>query len=118
MKKYVLLLLLPAFIAASCSSSRKTASSKSSSAMESAAVPESEQDGSSFEKAVVIKDKSETTGVSAEYTWLREHYPGYKSLGQSLLYKGKKPYDKLSIQTADGEKKEIYFDISNFFGKF
>jgi len=123
MKKYLLLLLLPAIIASSCTSSKKSSGSKSSSktAASEATVanaPESEQDGSSFEKAIFIKETAETAGVHAEYAWLKEHYPGYKSLGQSLLYKGKKAYDKLSIQTADGGKKEVYFDISNFFGKY
>ena len=123
MKKYLLLLLLPAIITTSCSSSKKSSGTNSSSnaAASEATVanaPESEQDGSSFEKAVFIKEKSETAGVHAEYSWLKERYPSYKSLGQSLLYKGKKAYDKVSIQTADGEKKEIYFDISNFFGKY
>jgi hypothetical protein len=119
MKKFLLVLFVPAIIASSCSSSKKSSGSKSPSNAEVnvANAPESEQDGTSFEKAVFIKEKAETAGVHAEYEWLKEHYPGYKSLGQSLLYKGKKPYDKLSIETASGEKKEVYFDISNFFGK-
>jgi hypothetical protein len=76
------------------------------------------QDGSSFQNAVVIKEKSESTGISAEYSWLAKNYPGYRSLGQSLVYDKNKPYDIIKIRTADGKEKEIYFDISNFFGKF
>jgi len=37
---------------------------------------------------------------------------------QSLVFKNNKPYDILSIKTADGTEKKIYFDISNYFGKF
>ena len=31
---------------------------------------------------------------------------------------GKKPYDVLTLDTADGKEIKVYFDISNFFGKF
>lgn len=75
-------------------------------------------DGGSYETAVVIKEKSETAGVRAEYNWCAEHYPGYKTQRQALTNKNGKPYDILTIETADGSKKEVYFDISNFFGKF
>jgi len=78
----------------------------------------SNNDGSSFEKAIVIQEKSESAGVAAEYTWLKEKYPGYQSKGQSLTMNGKKPYDIIQIMTANEEEKKIYFDISNYFGKF
>jgi hypothetical protein len=75
-----------------------------------------EKDGSSYEKAVVISETTESAGVSAEYTWLKEYYPGYKLIKQNLgSFKGK-PYDILHIKYK-GKKKTIYFDISAFFGK-
>lgn len=76
------------------------------------------QDGSSFEKAVFINEKTETAGIGAEYVWLRQNYPGYKLVQQSLAFEKEKPYDIMDIKTADGEKKSIYFDISKFYGKF
>ncbi|MBX7205154.1 MAG: hypothetical protein K1X81_07000 [Bacteroidia bacterium] len=76
------------------------------------------QDGSSYAKAIVINEKSESKGVDAEYTWLRLHYPGCKVERQALVFENKKPYDLLYIITREGEKKTVYFDISNFFGKF
>ncbi|MCC6685345.1 MAG: hypothetical protein IT247_09780 [Bacteroidia bacterium] len=76
------------------------------------------QDGSSYARAVVINEKSESKGVDAEYVWLRLHYPGCKVEKQSLVFENKKPYDLLYIITREGEKKTVYFDISNFFGKF
>jgi len=76
------------------------------------------QDGSSYAKAIVINEKSESKGVDAEYTWLRLHYPGCKVEKQSLVFENKKPYDLLYIISREGEKKTVYFDISNFFGKF
>lgn len=78
----------------------------------------SEADGSSYEKAIVIKEKTETAGVHAEYAWIKEHYPGYQMVNQSLMNKDKKPYDVINIKTSSGQAKAIYFDISNFFGKF
>jgi len=113
MKKIVLIVFVA--IMAACSSSKHSTSASNITA-QTADIPSA--DGSSFEKAIVIQEKSETTGVSAEYKWLREHYPGYKSKGQSLMNHDKKPYDVLSIVTADGTDKKVYFDISNYFGKF
>jgi predicted Zn-dependent protease len=75
-------------------------------------------DGSSYEKAIVIEEKSEKKGVDAEYAWLRQNYPGCRVGKQALNFKDKKPYDILTITTAEGETRQIYFDISNFFGKF
>jgi len=78
----------------------------------------STQDGLTFATAVVINEKNESKGVNAEYKWLREHYPGYKSEGQSLAWNKKTPYDVISIVLPDGKKLDVYFDISKFFGKF
>jgi hypothetical protein len=75
-------------------------------------------DGSSFEKAIFITETQETPGVHAEYAWIRDKYPDYLLKGQSLSYHDKKPYDIIHITTADGKDMDIYFDISNFYGKF
>jgi hypothetical protein len=72
----------------------------------------------SYETAVKIQEKTETAGVAAEYEWIRKNYPGSKTGGQSLLEHNKIPYDKIEITTAGGEKLDLYFDISKFFGKF
>jgi hypothetical protein len=74
MKSYLFVVLIG--LAVACSSSRHVGGSASSSA----------QDGSSFEKAIVIQETHESP--------------------------------VLTIVTADGTEKKIYFDISNFFGKF
>lgn len=75
-------------------------------------------DGLSYESAVVIQEKTEMKGIKTEYAWLAEHYPGYKLISQSLSTYGDKPYDIITIKTKKGEKKQIYFDISKFYGKF
>lgn len=75
-------------------------------------------DGLSYEKAIVINKSNESEGIKAEYEWLTKNYPGYKSKGQSLNYYKNKPYDIIEITTAEGQSKTLYFDISEFFGKY
>lgn len=75
-------------------------------------------DGTSLEKAIVIKGATESTGVAAEYEYLKKHFPGYKMSQQSLIQKEGKAYDVLDFTTADGKKMTVFFDISDFFGKF
>ncbi|MFN8258513.1 MAG: hypothetical protein U0W24_22685 [Bacteroidales bacterium] len=70
-----------------------------------------DRDGSSFEKAIVVKS------ISEEYEWIGANYPGYKFIQQSLVFDKKNPYDVLEIKTLDGATLKIYFDISSFFGK-
>jgi hypothetical protein len=76
------------------------------------------RDGSSFKKAIIILDTTEMAGINSEYKWIALHYPGYSSTGQALSMDDKRPYDIIYIATKEGEKKEIYFDISNYFGKW
>jgi hypothetical protein len=80
--------------------------------------PGGERDGSSAEKAIVIRANSENEGVGEEYTWLKKQYPGYTRKEQALVPMSRKTYDVLTITTADGVEKVIYFDITGFFGKF
>jgi hypothetical protein len=99
----------------SCTTSKKIVNNSDSATIEADNIS---HDGSSFEKAIIINEKSEFKGIEAEYAWLRKNYPGYKSKQQSLLSHDGKSYDRLDIITSDGEEKSIYFDISNFFGKY
>ena len=77
-----------------------------------------ERDGSSYDKAIVIKEDRESQGIHAEYGWIRNKYPGSKTRSQSLNFHDKKSYDIINITTANGEEVAVYFDISNFYGKF
>jgi len=112
MKKIALISLIVLGIA--CHSTKHAARTPTTGTEQSS----STRDGSSYENAIVIQEKHEGPGVDAEYKWIREHYPGSKTLSQALTNKNGKPYDILTIQTADGTEKKVYFDISNFFGKF
>jgi len=76
-------------------------------------------DGSSMEKAVIIKGaKGSEDGIAAEYEWLAKKHRGYKTKQQALLNDKGRKYDMIAIATADGKEVEVYFDITEFFGKF
>lgn len=87
-------------------------------ASKKAVVNATETDGSTFEKAIVITETHERAGIDAEYAWIAKTYPGAKTNSQALVEHGKKPYDILHITTTDGNAMTVYFDISNFYGKF
>ena len=74
-------------------------------------------DGSSIEKAVIIKAPDNFTGVRVEYTWIKKNCPGWELERQSEFKTGNKIYDKMEFRTPDGRLKTIYFDINDFYGK-
>jgi hypothetical protein len=74
-------------------------------------------DGRSFETAVVIEASTEAEGVRAEYAYVRRAYPGWTSAQQALLHHGQRNYDMLTLVSPSGETKQIYFDITSFFGR-
>ena len=83
----------------------------------------SKNSGESMEDAIIIMGaKGEKDGIDSEYKYLESKY-GLKEIDwelelQSLLSEKGKSYDKMDIKLADGTKKTIYFDITNFFGKY
>ena len=75
-------------------------------------------DGSSQEKAVVIKGMAnEQAGVAAEYRWIQERFPGYSRKRQSLQTSGGKAYDVIEFRSSDGQIHTVYFDVTDFIGK-
>lgn len=83
----------------------------------------------SFQHDVVkVHAHTHVLGVAAEYKWIRRRYPNSKTIKQTLttldLLTGKKRYkskqlrfDVIEIKLPNGLEKEIYFDISSFFGE-
>ncbi|MCU0445315.1 MAG: hypothetical protein MUE85_10390 [Microscillaceae bacterium] len=110
MQKALFILTVLITLLSACSASKKisTNSSTSTDIVEN----DASRDGSSAEKAIVVKS------IEAEYAWIRKNYPNSRMRSQALVFVKKKPYDILKITTAEGEEKSIYFDISKFFGKF
>jgi len=69
------------------------------------------RDGSSFEKAIIVKS------IAEEYEYVGKVCADCQVLGQSLVFEKKKPYDILKLKKSDGEEVSYYFDISKFYGK-
>ena len=70
-----------------------------------------QRDGSTFEKAIIAKS------ISSEYEYVQKVCSDCQLLGQSLVFKKKKPYDILKFKKPNGEEVSYYFDISKFYGK-
>lgn len=75
-------------------------------------------DGLSCATRVIIHADNEIAGVNAEYAWLDSRYPGYERGMQSLGKCAASPADILHVKTADGREFDVYFDISEYFGRF
>lgn len=73
--------------------------------------------GSNFDNAVLIKGATELTGIPAEYGWLAKQYPGYRKLDQSTIEQNQRLYDVIRFTTREGIQKNVYFDITEFYGK-
>lgn len=74
-------------------------------------------DGKSKSRAVMILGaRSDDEGVAAEYAWVRQNYSTLRIVNQALLQDGAQVYDVLHLK-GNGVSFEVYFDISDFFGK-
>ena len=78
--------------------------------------------GDSLTNAVVIKTKNHFDGVSAEKVFISRQFGREGSDwffdSQKLLFVDGKAFDLITFSLANGSMKQIYFDISEFFGKF
>ncbi|HMV07248.1 MAG TPA: hypothetical protein PK325_07700 [Cyclobacteriaceae bacterium] len=107
---FVLIFCGAVAITACKSSSKVATSSEITQASQTDEV--SERDGTSYEKAIIAKS------IPDEYNWLKKNHPGSQFIQQSLRHYKNVPYDVLTVKLPDGTKKDFYFDISSFFGKF
>ena len=112
-----LVVLLLSFVIAGCASQSGSHIGAPTESGRSSAPAVAGADGSSFEKAIIIHAADEGSGVKAEYAWIREHIPGGMPAGQALLNHGSKIYDLIHVKLQDGSMRDVYFDITGFFGK-
>jgi hypothetical protein len=78
--------------------------------------PETEQ-GLTRETAIPMPAyKASLEGISAENDCIARVYPGWKKVFHSLVQDGDRSYDIIAIKSPSGEKKDIYFDITNWIG--
>jgi hypothetical protein len=119
----VLVLTAALLVLGGCAGSSGTGAKSTSTAVAAAApAPKSITyaggDGHDCAHRVIVQGASgELDGVSAEYDWLAQKSPGYKRKFQSLTKCDGQPSDKVTIETASGDTVDVYFDISDFFGK-
>lgn len=74
-------------------------------------------DGSSVETAVIIKAPNNYLGVRGEFDWIKRNCPGWKLEVQSVLKGGGKIYDKMYFITPEGRRTNLFFDVTDFYGK-
>lgn len=98
MKNAIKLGILMLFVVgASCSSSKNTTHLV--------------RDGSSVEKAIIVKS------IAEEYEYVRNVCPDCELQMQMLIFDKKKPYDVIEVKNSEGETISYYFDIHKFYGK-
>lgn len=73
--------------------------------------------GHGIDDAIPVHAQDEASGVRAEYTWIAQHYPGFRRDRQALQMQDGRAYDRIDITTAQDVPVSLYFDISAFFGK-
>ena len=75
-------------------------------------------DGSTIEKAIVIKAKDLISGSQAEYDYVDKHFPGNTPGGTDRQSPANhRQYDRFTFTTNQGEKKSLYFDVTGFADK-
>jgi hypothetical protein len=78
-------------------------------------------DGTSMKSAIVILGaKGEQDGTGAEYKYLDLLLPdvSHTVRGQALLEDSGRSYDRLDVQLTGGKSMTVFFDITDYFGKF
>jgi hypothetical protein len=76
-------------------------------------------DGSNCAAAVqIVGAEDERAGVQAEHDWLSTHRPGHAVVKQGLTSCSGRSADILTIVMPDGSTQDVFFDISDFFGRF
>lgn len=73
-------------------------------------------DGTSAETAMVVQAMNESEGVSLEYAWVDTHLPFSTYLIQSLTFEGGRTYDVLLVDPLFGDPREVWFDITDWYG--
>jgi hypothetical protein len=117
-KTIIISLLVLSFTISSCSTSKKSTSGLGSFKGYPTSTPKATDDGLSYATAIVVTETSEGKGAHAEYDWIKNHYTKYTVKGQSLTFHDNKPFDVITIVFLDNKELPLYFDISNYFGKF
>ena len=86
-------------------------------ALAMAGAAQAQAPGGSPATAIVLPGiQHETDGVSAEYAYIREHFPGCKPGTQALLGANGRRYDSIEL-SGPSCADAVFFDITDWFGK-
>ncbi|HSL88572.1 MAG TPA: hypothetical protein VK870_04685 [Ignavibacteriaceae bacterium] len=66
---------------------------------------------------IIIGAENELEGVDAEYDYLDNNFGEYEFISQEFIGETEKQYDLLRIKLPDGTEREVWFDISGFYGR-
>lgn len=76
-------------------------------------------DGSSLERAVVIKGaRNMREGAQAQSLWVAKTFWGWRQHQRSHVKERGRAYDRIEYRTPKGERKMVFFDVSEFHEKF
>ena len=67
---------------------------------------------------MVIHENDTPRGIAAENRWIAQNMPGYRKVGQALIQGQNGIYDRISVVGPRGDRKEVFFEISEFFGRY
>ena len=74
--------------------------------------------GSNKEKAVIILGAdNELKGIDAEFNYIERKVGYFDIESQNFLDEGDKKYDCMNVVGVTGKKKELWFDITDYYGK-
>jgi hypothetical protein len=74
-------------------------------------------DGSSLEKAIVVKAPTDHAGVGAQHGYIVKHFGKWRSIGVKSVEHDKRLFDIMRFTTVDGTEHILYFDITDYYGK-
>lgn len=75
-------------------------------------------DGSTPRTAVIVNGVTTArASTRAEYAWLRNRHPGFKRRDLKLVRANGRYYDAIGFDTAGGESRTVYFDVTATIGK-
>ena len=69
------------------------------------------------EAVIILGAESELEGVDAEYEYTQSLHEHFELDSQTFLEKRNKKYDILTVKLPGGTKKDIWFDITDFYGR-
>jgi hypothetical protein len=75
----------------------------------------------SLENPIVIDAQDTITGLTLEHGYIDEFINSLggnvESIEQNLIYKDNRRYDQVIVTMDDGSERELFFDVSSFFGE-